>query len=90
MGRKMPDYSMGSFWSACIASGAAFLIVSKKYHLEEGIGLLLICYVTGLFASFGYMGLKKSGDKWDSQDIFAGFFGSALALWAPVVLMLIP
>ena len=85
----MTDYSMGSFWSACIASGAAFLIVSKKYSLEEGIELLLICYITGLFASFGYMGLKKSGDKWDSQDILAGFLGSALALWVPVVLMLI-
>ena len=85
----MSDYTMGGFWSSCIISGAAFLIASKKYYLEEGVGLFLICYTAGLFAFFGYMGFKKSSNyinRWDSEEIIAGFLGSALAQWVPVTL----
>ncbi len=88
----MSDYTMGGFWSASIASGTAFLIVTIKYHFEQGIALFLVCYVAGLFAFFGYMGFKKGkeySDQWNSEEIIAGFLGSALALWPSVLLMFI-
>ncbi len=84
----MTEYSMGSFWSACIVSGITFLIANKKYYLDQGIAMLLLCYVSGLFAFFGYMALKKGGKDWSGQEILSGFLGAVLALWVPVILNL--
>ena len=79
------DHTLGYF-SACIVASIVIYIAHEKL---EGISFL-VCYVAALFSYAGIVEIKKGREKWNRQDIFSVLLGSALALWVPlVVLMLI-
>ena len=83
----MTDHT-SAFMSAWIVAGTVFLIACKKFHVDVG-NSFLVCYVATLFIYSGIVGITKGREKWNGQDILSVILGSALALWVPLLLMLI-
>ena len=83
----MADFTLKGFFVSCVVSGITYLISNTKYDLEEGLALILICYIAGLISYFAYLGFKKEGVQWNGEEIFAGFLASAVVQWVPLFLM---
>ncbi len=85
------DYNSGAnghtlgYISACIVSS---IVIYIAYEKLEGLSFL-VCYMTAIFIYSGILKIKKGRNEWNRHDIFSVLLGSALALWAPFVVLMV-
>lgn len=87
-----PDFSMQSFWAACIASALCNLgFETRIVDIQTNVQQLIISILVSMIVFFGYWWyrLSKVMEKpsFKGEDILSVILGSFLAQWAGVIII---
>lgn len=89
---KKPDFSMQSFWAACIASALCNLgFETGIVDIQSNGPRLIISILVSMVVFFGYWWYRLSKvmeePSFKGMDVFSIFWGSVVAQWAGVVII---
>lgn len=87
------DFSVQSFWAACVASGIGYLVIAGVMGVPRDATRYILIYLLSLAAFIGYLWHRRSKAgtdvKMNGEDFFSALMASAVAQWVAVVLMFV-